>query len=292
MKTTANFDRAATFIWKNGRLLERRLFAYRFQDQSGQSVIDALLAYQNEDGGFGNALEPDIRCPESQPVPCQVALEILDEVEFDEKIVMQVCDYLMTITTAEGGVPWLLPSAMNYPRASWWQTDENPPASINPTAIICALLYKNNFDHPWLVKATPFCWEYIEGELPEEMHDTGSVLKFLRYVPDRRRADRQLERHMQHLLDSGLVADVGTEGYVWKPLDWAPFPDDLLRKYFLQAEVEAHLDEIVSGQQPDGGWTIPWVAISQGCELEWRGWVTVNWLHVLQKNGRLQLEAV
>lgn len=282
-------ERAESFIWHNGRLLERQLFAYRFKNQKSQNVISALLAYQNEDGGFGNALEPDIRCPDSQPVPCQHALEILDEVGFDKQIVTQICDYLLSITTAEGGVPWLLPSAVNYPRAPWWQTDPNPPASINPTGILCALLHKNKFQHPWLERATKFCWKYIEGDLPEEMHDTGSVLNFLRYVPDRKRAERQLARQIQHLLDSGLVAEAETDGYVWKPLDWAPYPDDPLRKYFLQAEVDAHLAEIIAGQKEDGGWTIPWEAISSGCNLEWRGWVTVGRLHILRANGRLDL---
>ena len=56
-------------------------------------------------------------CPDSQPVPVQHGLEILDKVGFDGEIVKAACDYLMTITTSEGGVPWLLPSAHRYPRA-------------------------------------------------------------------------------------------------------------------------------------------------------------------------------
>src|SRR5690242_20846862 len=62
------FERAEEFIWHNARLLERRLFDFHFRSGSSQAVLSALRAYQNEDGGFGNALEPDIRCPESQPV--------------------------------------------------------------------------------------------------------------------------------------------------------------------------------------------------------------------------------
>ena len=74
------FARAETFIWSNARLLERRLFAYHFRGGSRYAVLAALRAYQNDDGGFGQALEPDIRCPDSQPVPVQHALEILDAV--------------------------------------------------------------------------------------------------------------------------------------------------------------------------------------------------------------------
>ena len=80
------FQQAEEFIWCNARLLERRLFDFYFKSGSAQAVLAALCAYQNEDGGFGNALEPDIRCPESQPVPTQHALEILDVVGFDAAV--------------------------------------------------------------------------------------------------------------------------------------------------------------------------------------------------------------
>ena len=76
--------RAADFIWRNARLLDRQRFAFHFENGSRQDVVHGLLAYQNGDGGFGAALEPDLRDPSSQPVPAQHALEVLDEVGFDE----------------------------------------------------------------------------------------------------------------------------------------------------------------------------------------------------------------
>ncbi len=104
------FERAEEFIWHNARLIERQLFDFHFRSGSSQAVLSALRAYQNEDGGFGNALEPDIRCPESQPVPTQHALAILDVIGFDEIMVQRICDFLISITTEEGGVPFVLPS--------------------------------------------------------------------------------------------------------------------------------------------------------------------------------------
>src|SRR5689334_19328631 len=59
---------ASDFLWRNARLLERHLFAYHFADGSSDPVRAALRAYQNADGGFGQALEPDKRCPDSQPI--------------------------------------------------------------------------------------------------------------------------------------------------------------------------------------------------------------------------------
>src|SRR6476660_9980996 len=96
--------RAADFVWRNARLLDRHLFARRFRGASPEHVIHALRPYQNEDGGFGNALEPDLRGPESEPVPLEHALQTLDEVgDFDAEIVQRGCDWLSTVTPEGGG---------------------------------------------------------------------------------------------------------------------------------------------------------------------------------------------
>lgn len=281
----AQFARAEQFIWHNARLLERRLFDFHFRSGSPQAVVAALCAYQNEDGGFGNALEPDIRCPESQPVPTQHALEILDVVGFDEAIVQRVCDFLLTITTAEGGVPYVLTAVNHYPHAPWWHTEANPPASLNPTATICGLLHKHQVRHPWLEKATTYCWEQIPHAAPADQHEMGCILTFLQYAPPHERAAHEMQRLSHHLLTSGLVAETGTSGYVRKALDWAPFPDAPLRAYFSEQEIQANLAELAAAQQEDGGWGITWPPISPSCEWEWRGWATVGALLRLRANG-------
>ena len=134
MKTKPDLSKVGDFIWRTARLLERHRFAFLFQDGSSDAVLRALRPYQNVDGGFGHAIEPDLRGPVSQPVPSWSALCVLDEINaFDNPMVQQICGYLMTITTPEGGVPFLLPSAHAYPRAPWWQSEEPPSASLNPT---------------------------------------------------------------------------------------------------------------------------------------------------------------
>lgn len=283
----AILERAEAFIWKNARLLERRLFEFHFKEGSRAAVVDALRPYQNADGGFGNALEPDIRCPDSQPVPVQHALKILSTVGFDSEMVKDACEYLLTITTPEGGVPWLLPSALKYPRAPWWQTGAAPAAAVNPTAAIAGLLHQNGFRHEWLEAATTFCWAKIADLELTDPHDAGVVLTFLYNVPDRARADAELARVAGQLLSGDLVADVNAEGYVFKPLDWAPTPDHPLREHVGPEDVAANLDRLAVGQQPDGGWNISWEPLSRACELEWRGSVTLDALLTLQANGRL-----
>jgi hypothetical protein len=126
-------------------------------------VLEALRPYQNADGGFGNGLEPDVRGQVSQPIPTLTALGVLDEIDaFTDTLVTRACYYLLSITTEEGGVPFVLPSVREYPHAPWWETEDQPPAALNSTASIAALLHKHHVEHPWLTAATEYCWRKLD----------------------------------------------------------------------------------------------------------------------------------
>ena len=70
---------AENFIWSAARLVDRHRYGLLFDGGPAEPVIDALRGYRNPDGGFGHALEPDLRGPASQPAPTLYALEILNE---------------------------------------------------------------------------------------------------------------------------------------------------------------------------------------------------------------------
>jgi hypothetical protein len=279
-------ESAETFIWNNARLLERRLFSFLFKGGRRQDVIAALSAYQNEDGGFGNALEPDKRTPSSQPIDQEVALRILDDAGFDTKIAEDVCDFLMSITTEEGGVPFVLPSVRDAPRAEWWNTEDNPPASINPTASIAGLLHKHKFQHVWLEKATEYSWRKIEGLKDASEHDLLCLAIFLENVPDQDRAEKVFQK-IGEKIKKQTAFDPQAPGYSFRPLTWAPTPDSLCRSLFEDNQIDSHLKALAAQQQEDGGWPISWPAISPACELEYRGVVTIGALKTLKAYGYL-----
>ena len=276
-------EAAQTFIFNNARLLERALFAFLFQGGDRQNVLSALLAYQNGGGGFGNALEPDKRTPTSQPIDQEFALRVLDDIGFDTNLALQICEFLETITI-DGGVPFVLPTVRDAPRAEWWDTDtENPPASINPTASICGLLHKHGIRHPWLDRATEYCWQRLESLPVTSGNDYLCVLLFLEQVPDRARAEHVFQRVSASLLESGYIAyDPNASGYVFTPLEFAPSPQSVGRRLFDDTTIQTHLEALSRRQQADGGWPISWPAVSPACELENRGFVTINALKTLK----------
>jgi hypothetical protein len=282
-------DAAAEFVWRTGRLIDRHRFAHLFLDGDRAPVLAALAAYQNPDGGFGNALEPDLRGPASQPEPVEVAFRVLDQVDaMDDPMVARACDWLVTASTAEGGVPFLLPSALEHPRAPWWQTEPDPPAGLVPTAAIAGLLHKHRVDHPWLAGATAFTWRGIDAITQTSFYEASSVLTFLDHVPDRDRAEAAFQRVGGLILEQELVTlDPAAPGEVHLPLDFAPTPQAMARRLFADEVIEAHLDALVAAQRPDGGWTVNWPAWTEAAGLEWRAWVTVHNLGILRAYGRL-----
>ena len=284
----ASLSRARDFLDRNGRLLERRLFGFHFDRVEVVGVVSALATFQNPDGGFGWGLEPDKRTPASQPVDLQIAFETLLEVgALAGPMVVRACDWLETVTTEEGGAPFSLESANPWPHAPWWTVEAPLPADINPTAAILACLLRAGVRHPWTARATAFCWRVAEASETTKFHDLMPMIAFLEAVGDRPRADRALDRIGRRIVDQGLVAmDPDAQGYVKKPLDWAPRPESFCRRLFSDADIERHLAALAARQQDDGGWPINWEPISPGVELEWRGRTTLQALLTLRAYGR------
>src|SRR5215472_9113283 len=77
--TSPDIEAAEQFLAANARVLERRRFERLFRSGDAGPVRDAVAAYRNPDGGFGHALEPDGRCPGSQPLAIDFALRVLLE---------------------------------------------------------------------------------------------------------------------------------------------------------------------------------------------------------------------
>lgn len=84
-------DRAADFIHREARLLDRRRFEHHVGEEPAGGVASALGAYANPDGGFGHALESDLRTSASQPVAVNVALSIFIEVGADKADLVRGC---------------------------------------------------------------------------------------------------------------------------------------------------------------------------------------------------------
>jgi hypothetical protein len=292
--------RAERFVWLTARVLEQRRFALHFLGGSADAVEAALGAYHNEDGGYGHALEPDLRGPSSEPLHVAHALRVLEEIgRCAGRPSDDVCRFLTAVSTREGGLPAARAAGHDYPSAPWIRVLAAPPADLLATGLVLAVLHRNGVWHPWLFRATDFCWAAVEALEETHPYEALAALAFLDAVPDRPRARAAAERLGRLVRDQRLVvldpdraaeqptsAGYGPDEHHFA-YDFAPSPQSLGRRWFTDAEIDRSLAFLSDAQEPDGGWPMRWRGWAPGSHLEWRPIVTIDALLTLRRYGRL-----
>ena len=279
------------FIQRDGRLLERRLADVLFDRTDPRSVVDALRGYQNPDGGFGHALEPDTRCPLSLPIYTEFAFETLvaaGAIGTDGALdmVQRAADQLLTVADAAGAVALADPAIEQYPRAAHWTEWTYQPA-LNPTAGLAGALFALGVQHEWLDRATAACWSMLDRDgVPGDAHGLSEALHFLADVPDSDRADAWSERIREALPTVQMLhLDPATDGYGLTPLDLAPSPNSRWRQLFGDSVIDGHLQRMIGSQDDDGGWPVAWTPPGTAALVEWRAIITLRNIRVLRAYG-------
>ena len=283
-----SLDRAADFMWRNARLLERAIFAHVFLGGPAESVTAALRAYRNPDGGLGNALEADIRAPMSLPLHCESGLRALHAAGVrDQPLASGICEFLASVAEPDGRVEIATTDIRGYPRAAHWENPSFGGDSLNPTAGLVGLLWYQGAGHPWLARAAEWCWRRVERPL-DDAHEIATALRFLEHAPDRSRAQKVAIRIAGNCdRAKWYLKDAAFPDYGVTPIQLCPRPDSIVRAAFADGLIQAHLDRLASLQQSDGGWPITWQAPGPGAALEWRGTVTLEALISLRAYGRI-----
>jgi hypothetical protein len=276
------------FLEREGRLVERRLAATLFDGAPAAGAVDALRGYRNPDGGFGHGLEPDKRCPDSLPIDVEAAFDVMVVAgAVDEPVVAGACDWLDRVAAPDGAVPLSFPVIEAHPRAEHW-SDWTYTPGLNPTAGLAGRLHRMGIGHPWLDRATEWCWTKLEAGFDEDAHALREVCLFLGYVPDRARAEAVGAAVPGWLAKAQWYrADPEDPSYGVTPLDLAPEPGGPWSHLFDPATIGGHLARLERDQQADGGWVITWEPPGTAATLEWRGIMTLWALRVLRAYGRL-----
>jgi hypothetical protein len=282
----ADLAGARRFVNREARLIDRLALNALLDGMSPDSVLHALRAYQNSDGGFGHALEPDTRTAASQPLYFEVALAYMaDAGTVDRAMALRACDWLTGVLTENGGAPILLSSYRDADFAAHW-TNTPETASINPNGGIAGLLGKFGIDHPVAKVLEDFCWRATERI--ENAHDAGEALIFLAGAADRGRAERRAAEIVHALPATPMFkSDPRAPGYGLDALFFAPAPGAFATRWLNATLIPAALDHLEVQQQPDGGWPISWSPPGAAAASEWRGIVTVKAVRALRAYGRM-----
>ncbi|MEU6512028.1 MULTISPECIES: hypothetical protein [unclassified Streptomyces] len=291
--------RAEQFVWLTARVLEQRLFAHHFLHGTPDAVETALDAYRNDDGGYGHALDPDLRGPVSQPLHTAHALRVLDAIgRCGGQRVERVCRYLTSVSTADGALPAVHPGQRGYPVAPFVPVVDHPPSDLLATGPVVGLLHRNQVWHAWLFRATDFCWQAVDSLEKSHPCEVEAAVAFLDSAPDRPRAEAAADRLGRMVREQRLAAldpdrldrypvapgYAPTEHHF--PHDFARSPDSLARAWFTDAEMARSLDHLTSAQQDDGGWPARGRQWSPAPTLESRPLETIAALRTLRSYGR------
>jgi hypothetical protein len=306
---TVELAAAERFVLGSARLLDRHRLAVMLADAPVAHALDALRPYRNPGGGFGHALEPDVRGPESEPASTLHALEVLEELgALGDPMVGAAGSWIAGVADPDGGVPFVMADAAAHPHAPWmvpsdggshltfalagqlWTargargsqagTGEPPAASAGGG--------DRDDSERWLATATRWCWERLERADELSAYFVKFALGFLDRVPDEERARERIEALGARLdADGSMAVAGGTANERLGPLTLSERPGRRSRALFSEAQIAAELDALERAQLDDGGWTFDWLAWSPGQAVEWRGAVTLRALGTLRAHGRI-----
>ncbi|MHA7966735.1 hypothetical protein ACX93W_21730 [Paenibacillus sp. CAU 1782] len=270
--------REPRIIWRNGRLLERRIFEYIFLGGSKSNVVSSLKAYQNDDGGFGNAIEPDLRAPNSQPLFLEFALRILYDCNIkDENIARKACDYLSIRADLENGIQTIDSSSANYPRAEHWNNPHYTEPSFSRLTGLVGLLKWQGLQNSWLDKATEICLKDIQTK----KYDSVPQTEFIKGL---------FQKLSNELFTSNFFRlDASSLSYGLSPLEFSPTSTSYCRSIFADDTIHEHLKVLDSQQDVAGGWLIEWEPPGETALLEWRAYKTLKSLMILNSFNKIEL---
>ncbi|AJD92400.1 hypothetical protein JMA_30830 [Jeotgalibacillus malaysiensis] len=115
------------YISRDAREVDRAFHAFRQGEGSHEAVIHALEAYQNRDGGFGHAIEPDRRMVDSSVIDTTVALQYVMQLPISTRhtMIVKALNYLEKQYNGEKKLFPIVPEIVNHvPRAPWWTVNE------------------------------------------------------------------------------------------------------------------------------------------------------------------------
>jgi hypothetical protein len=293
------FRAARAFVDREGRPLDQALLRHHLGEQGPKPALEALAAFQNEDGGFGHGLEPDTTSPASTAIATSIGLRLLVRLGAagDLPMVRWTLAWLDAAIDRERGV-WAIvgPDVELAPHAPWWSWSEDLASSwngfrFNPTAEILAWLYRYADAAPSGLLAAAEAGmrrTLAETDLIEGAYDLKCAVR----LAEAASAPDDLRRPLIGLVRRSAAAhDPGDEHA--SAFDYAATPGSLFADVVAD-RLERALDQLIAAQEPDGGWPLFWdwsfvdAAAWEKAKRDWRGWLTREALEILNAYGRVE----
>lgn len=295
------FEKAKEFMYRNARPIDLARFQYHFENGSKETVVNILSFYQNEDGGFGHAVEADCWNPNSTPLHSNTASEIIREINFEDAnhpVIRGLLKWYASGTHFNGKT-WeiTVPSNNDYPHAPWWHTDSisSCHTDYNGTAQIAGFIVRYSDKESDIFNlGVRIANEAIAALLPDEIRDMHTCTCYMRMAElfEKAKATEyiafdELKEKLHKSINKLIETDTSKwNGYVCQPSCF--ITSNQSEYYPANKEIaDYECQHIIDTQLSDGSWNIGWNwggnypdewAISKNW---WKGqWIIQNLLYL------------
>ncbi|WBW96929.1 hypothetical protein [Oceanirhabdus sp. W0125-5] len=293
------FRKVSDFLMNEARELEKTLFNNIFKNGDSSQIIHALKAYINQDGGAGNAMEPDFWYPGSTPIATSIALKILknyDSHEESKEIIKNAISYLEnSFDKKVEGWRFTKKEVNDYPRAPWWtysEEKEEKGFNGNPSAEIIGYLnrysqYVGALNVKHLIQVAI---KHLNSMEEVEVHELYCYIRLYYLVEDENK-EKMIDK-----LREGVEKSICTDsdkwgGYVPQPLSFMERPEDNIfgiNQKFIDKNLDYLIDLLEEKGVIEPTWQ--WEEYKEEWEISkkrWTGWMTLEVLVKLKNFGRL-----
>lgn len=281
------FEKAQKFIYRNARPLDLARWKFHFENGSADEVVNILSMYQNNDGGFAYAIEPDNWNINSTPISTWTATMILNEIGFTDSshsVIKGILEYLDSGKDFADG-KWFNTAASNndYPHAVWWEcNDDIGCPDDNPTVSLAGFALKfSDKDSSLYSKASEIAVkaynDFITNPI-EEFHTLRCFADMLGYcetIENFNLFDLNSFRDKLILKINEIICnepDKWFTDYVCKPSVFY-MKNNKIFDFVDRNLAEKEADIILTKQLPDGSFPVTWQWYNDYKEFE----ISANW---------------
>lgn len=263
-------EAALAFTDHRNDALASAIIRFQWFDGEAASVVRALAAYQNPDGGFGSRLEPDIHAPESNPFAARLAMQVMRLVpaEASAGLRAQLGNWLGANQHEDGD--WHFSEATRSAFLQPWFAAWEFPA-LNPACCVLGLAVTNGIASSRMKSLVSTLWNQ-KASLKQAR--TGSYYELLPYVEYSLGVDL-LDEYLDAIAEN-IIAMGETAEDAGHFLDMALGGSEHITTR-IPAELIGHwIERLLQEPSEDGGWPSPY-------NDDWRGWTTAMNLATLAR---------
>lgn len=280
-------------IIKEGRDLDHCLIKSLIENCDEELLVE-LEKFQNDDGGFGNGLEVDIRLPASSVAATNLAiyyLQFVHDKKLTEQIKKDIVRYFEDVIIQKEDRWEMVPKTVeDHPHAIWWNYDSLDSFTFgNPNPEVIGFLYKNR-KHLKKININNLInniIKYIKGDWMEE-HSMHSLLSIIRFYND---LDVDVKNLIRDDIHKIVDLEIESDEENWQSYGLEPYKIAVLNIEFIsnhQKLFDRNLKYLL--EKIKGGIIYPnhtWYRDDDVCSAvinEWTGLVTFDVVRALRIN--------